>query len=619
MKNDRRWTAFPSIFYTVFVLFLLQCSPVSAQDVPDSAAPPERMDVVVTYAREETPRKEASADITVITHEEIEKMPAVTVADVLSFTPGVSVSGAESPGNGSSISIQGSLPRQVAVYQDGVPLNLLGNPMTDLSAISLDTVERIEVYRGAASSAWGSALGGVVNIITKEPNPTKPISVQSTASFGSFETMRGSLAASGTLDRLGYFVETSHQESSGFQPDTAFRNDTGYGKFNWQIGPTSRVNFVVSHEEGRNEEPVAAIPPFWDDYHHQRTYERLLLESAPSAQIKFTIEARRQDYDARAIDMFPDGTTNTFFNYSQQTWGGSARISYDNLEHNRFGAGFDGDFGSYDFLPGSENVQYGNWAFYADDSYRIGKFTLNGGVRYDENLDFGSAVSPSGGVTYALPIWDGVVRFQAGHGFSAPPGTWVHMPVYGNPDLKPEWAFNEQLGVEVKPWKPVKLGLNLFRADVDDFIVWNNSLRHYDNIASVVRQGVEGTASFTVARGLTLAAGGSFIDVRDVETGETVKDIPRVIGNTSVTWTWKWITQSLAGKLIYHNAADPDTNDRVFIFDYLVKFRLPGAGGKPSPFTLFAVVHDIGDSGYHYSQDFPHAGRWGEAGARVEF
>ena len=53
MKNDRRWTAFPSIFYTVFVLFLLQCSPVSAQDVPDSAAPPERMDVVVTYARED--------------------------------------------------------------------------------------------------------------------------------------------------------------------------------------------------------------------------------------------------------------------------------------------------------------------------------------------------------------------------------------------------------------------------------------------------------------------------------------------------------------------------------------------------------------------------------------
>ncbi len=116
--------------------------------------------MVVTASRWEMPRAEVAANITVITRKELEELPASNLSEVLRYIPGVTVEANGGLGSETAVRIQGSEFRHVTVFQDGVPLNMLATPRTDLSYIPVDTIERIEVYKGAASSAWGSALGG---------------------------------------------------------------------------------------------------------------------------------------------------------------------------------------------------------------------------------------------------------------------------------------------------------------------------------------------------------------------------------------------------------------------------------------------------------------------------
>ena len=134
--------------------------------------------MIVTATRAPLDESQAAANVTVLNREDLDNLPAHDVAEALAYVPGVFIDQIGGLGSQATISIYGSDVRQVGVFIDGVPLNLLANPLTDLSRTPLDRVDRIEVYKGDASSAWGSALGGVVNIITKEPQDSAPISGQ---------------------------------------------------------------------------------------------------------------------------------------------------------------------------------------------------------------------------------------------------------------------------------------------------------------------------------------------------------------------------------------------------------------------------------------------------------
>jgi vitamin B12 transporter len=147
----------------LMILFLFSGNVFANENETDNTY--QLKEIVVSATRAPTPMQDVAANITVVDKEAIEKMPAATVAEVLQYVPGVSVEFEGNIGSRATIRIQGSETRQVAVYMDGVPLNQLANPSTDLNYVPVDIIERIEVYKGAASSAWGSSLGGVINII----------------------------------------------------------------------------------------------------------------------------------------------------------------------------------------------------------------------------------------------------------------------------------------------------------------------------------------------------------------------------------------------------------------------------------------------------------------------
>ena len=127
---------------------------------------PEEL-VAETPTRSPKPVSKTAENVTVVTASDIQLMNAHTLAEVLNMVTGVQVFGLGDPGIRANAFIQGSDAQQVTVIIDGVVLNNLSDNSVDVGLIPVQNIEKIEIIKGPASSAWGSALGGVVNIITK--------------------------------------------------------------------------------------------------------------------------------------------------------------------------------------------------------------------------------------------------------------------------------------------------------------------------------------------------------------------------------------------------------------------------------------------------------------------
>src|SRR5213594_3492563 len=185
-----------------------------------AAEPPRDLDpVVITATKVETPAGQLGASVTVVPGDDVQKYHYETVEDILRTVPGVEIRRSGSIGKVSNISIRGANANQVQVLVDGVRVESPTTGQADLSDISPDLIERIEVIRGPQSTLYGAdAIGGVVNIITRKGKGPFSATVEQEA--GNYDTLstRGSVV--GTWKRLDYALSASHLESNG-----QFKND----------------------------------------------------------------------------------------------------------------------------------------------------------------------------------------------------------------------------------------------------------------------------------------------------------------------------------------------------------------------------------------------------------
>ncbi|WP_052878106.1 TonB-dependent receptor [Chromobacterium subtsugae] len=140
---------------------------VQAADLPEFAGDP----VIVTASR--VPQKVSSlpANVTVITAEDIANSTATTVQDVLSSYAGVHVSNSSGSASTAMVDLRGfgvTGMSNTLVLVDGVRQNTNDLSAPNLGAVTLASIDHIEVVRGIGGVAYGGgATGGVINIITK--------------------------------------------------------------------------------------------------------------------------------------------------------------------------------------------------------------------------------------------------------------------------------------------------------------------------------------------------------------------------------------------------------------------------------------------------------------------
>ena len=162
---------------------------LAAQEPPQ---PPQRdLDpVVITATKLETRAEQLGASVTVVPGDDVQRYHYETVEDVLRTVPGVEIRRSGSYGKVSNISIRGANANQVQVLVDGVRVKSPTTGQADLSDISPDLIERIEVIRGPQSTLYGAdAIGGVVNIITKKGKG--PFSATVEGGAGNYDTYTG--------------------------------------------------------------------------------------------------------------------------------------------------------------------------------------------------------------------------------------------------------------------------------------------------------------------------------------------------------------------------------------------------------------------------------------------
>ena len=133
----------------------------------------KKLDDIVVTSKSNQSIEDLSNTITIITAEDIEKLNATDIKDVLLKSAGmVEIGGGRSPGR-TYVSIRGTRQSDTLFLIDGKR----GNPTADYieysdfeyNTVPLSAIERIEIIKGAKSSIYGSdAIGGVVNIITKK-------------------------------------------------------------------------------------------------------------------------------------------------------------------------------------------------------------------------------------------------------------------------------------------------------------------------------------------------------------------------------------------------------------------------------------------------------------------
>jgi outer membrane receptor protein involved in Fe transport len=108
----------------------------------------------------------------------------VTVMEAMDREAGVRVR--ETGGKGSSydISLNGLSGRSVRFFLDGVPMDRYG-PALGMHALPVNLVDRVEIYKGVVPPQFGSdALGGVVNVVTRNPEGTFADASYAVGSFG---------------------------------------------------------------------------------------------------------------------------------------------------------------------------------------------------------------------------------------------------------------------------------------------------------------------------------------------------------------------------------------------------------------------------------------------------
>ena len=146
-----------------------------------------------------------------------------TLAEALADTVGVQVRRFGGLGDFSTVSIRGSAAGQVQVYLDGVPLSRADNETVNLADLPLDAVDHVEVYRGTTPLDFAQAgAGGIVNVVTRRATeePTTGASV----SYGSFNTRKVDAVRAARVGAWDYLAFGHYLGSRG---DFTFLNDLG--------------------------------------------------------------------------------------------------------------------------------------------------------------------------------------------------------------------------------------------------------------------------------------------------------------------------------------------------------------------------------------------------------
>jgi vitamin B12 transporter len=588
--------------------------------------------LVEAPTRRPTSLKDVAENISIITAEEIRAMNVHSVNEILQTVTGVQVffRGGHFGGKG-SLAIHGSTYEHVLLLLDGVRLNDVDAGYPETTGIPVQIIDRIEIVKGPASSAWGSALGGVINIVTKKPGENQRPAGTLYGSYGEGPSQEYRIDAAGRRGRIGYYLYGGYMDSDGLLDDRYFQNKSLYAKVRGELAEDVALTFTAGYwyPDLKDFDWPASDLNYKNDMENYLVTSKLEAGLAPEMRLALDLYYRGQRW-RNHYESLSTGAMMQDQIWDNALYGGSAHLTRESDNHTMlFGAELSRGENDRTWLyASSPSVYWGtekrnDWAVYFNDTIKWKKLTITPGLRYDHlsivDAKSDDIVSPSLGATYKITD-NTLLRATAGHGFIRPAiGLIVGANGYpGYPVLKPENLWSVQAGIESTGFKNTHLKADIFYHHTDDSWYWDDNLGLYVNGGVSERTGFELNALVSPFAHFTAGLGYTFVWVEPYpEDGDETYGL-----NIKLNYNTERIgSLTIFGRYFrmveYETSSGARIDDMIWDLHYNKDIYTHKESGINVNF-FFSGRNLF--NGKHYGSDFfKNTDRWFEAGLRITY
>ena len=449
--------------------------------------------IVINSTRISLPFKENSRTINIITAKDIKNSAATNVADLLQQVTGVDVRRRGTGGGQSDLYIRGGGFDQTLLLIDGIKMDdAQTGHHTMNAALPIEVIERIEIIKGPAARIFGqNTFTGVINIVTKKRLNNK-ISINLEA--GSFGQLNGSVTLGKETENSSIIAHVGALTSDGYRNNSDYNNQNYFlkGIFNKKKQPIEVIATFFDKKFGAENFYTTNVT--FNEY--EETQNSLLGVSTTFKSNKFNVTPRI--YWRRGQDMFllrrDDPGFYRNFHITNKI-GVETNASYTS----DIGiTGFGVDFSRFSIQSNNLGERVRTMAnFFLEHRFKLGSFDITPGIAATYFSDFKFNAFP--GLDIGVQISDKVRLYgNVGYTFRAPTFTDLYYSdsaTSGNPNLEPEKAFAQEIGLKYSDDK-FSGSLAIFNRDSEDLIDYvrqNTSVNIFTaaNIAEVSTQGIE--------------------------------------------------------------------------------------------------------------------------------
>ena len=641
IRHHACWAVSLALYFAA--VFLLP----QASQAQSSATPPEQIQAkptVVEVTAEALPLSATSASVIVLTRQEIEQTHVSTAADLLRNVPFLYVAQNGSVGSFTSVTVRGGKPNFTLVLIDGVPLNDITNILggsVDLSTISSQNIERIEVVRGPLSSLYGSeAVSGVINIIPRHESRT---SGDMALEGGNFGTGKVGLDLQGNDGRTSYGVSGSYLNVGQQVMFDEFALGTATGNLRFEPSPDKLLDIDMRYEHDQNssfpmngggpelsilhtpEEAHSGEIIFSTGFHHQVIPKWLYTlnfnffrdgETSNTPPILDRIPPTRQSVPAEFVDTHFRRAEFAFSNQLLLSGRWSAHFIAGAKDENGTSNGLLANVIPDHFHLDRPEI-HGN----GEIVYNSNRFTVSAGTGVDKTSGFNPHPASRAGANLRLFGSRTTLRSTWASAFQLPSMFALGDPVVGNPALKPEQNKAADAGIEQKFNRlQTRISATYFWNSFTDLIDFSATQFRLVNRENAHTQGVElGVVTLPYSK-LRLEGDVSYLDWKLAGTTEPLRDQPHWQGGLRADWT---VTKKLTTEI--------NTRWVGRRFDFQVPAPLIDSVGGYSTtgvaatyvvskqVSTYARIDNVFDRRYHEFLGFPNPGIYARVGVRYHF
>lgn len=501
-----------------------------AQQQIDSTKVEQLDEVVVSDSRFKLKRENSGKTVIKISQLEIERNQGRTVSELINTKSGIEINGSRGvEGQNLGTFVRGGNNRQVLVLIDGIQINdpsIVANDF-DLRFLDLNTVESIEIIKGAASTLYGNAAATAVINITTKKSSTKDISASFLSVVGTNQTQddlnysgssfTNNVTVNGTLNKLTYlasfgnrFVDgLSAAKSDNPEKDPFSRFNTNL-KMGYEFSDNFEMNAYASYDKFKTDIDGFPAPTFsFADTDDEYMSKQKRVGVSPKYTYKngsFQVNAAYTKIDRETISDF--GSVNEADSYVIDAFN---KYIFDASFYTIVGLNY-GDYNSLFTIEESftNTDPYLNVVYVSDFG-----LNLNAGGRLNNHSEYGSHFVYSLNPSYNIKVNDGYAKVFGSYAtsFIAPNLSQLFGFFGANPDLEPEENQTIEAGLEFNTKEGFRINGVYFNRKEENTIIYTSA---YENATTdAIVHGFELEAQVDIVKDLSISTNYTFTELKD--------------------------------------------------------------------------------------------------------